>query len=124
MISLTGHFWPYRVAPVSRSVPLGVFTYYYVECCAKYFDRGLGQMKDRHHDLKKYSCASTGYRPHRSPWKDNEADPRCVALKTAMTEQIASLAQAGVTDYYSGSADGTDCWALLIVLSLREKIPH
>jgi len=80
-------------------------------------------MKDRHYDLKKYSCAFTGYRPHRFPWKDNEADPRCVALKAAMTEQIASLAEAGVTEYYSGGADGVDCWASLIVLSLREKNP-
>ncbi len=57
-------------------------------------------MKDRHNDLKKYSCAFTGHRPHKFPWKDNEADTRCVALKAAMMEQIASLAKAGVTDYY------------------------
>ena len=23
------------------------------------------------------SCAFTGHRPHKFPWKDNEADPRC-----------------------------------------------
>ncbi len=80
-------------------------------------------MKDRHYDLKKNSCAFTGHRPYKFPWKDNEADARCVALKAAMMEQITSLVEAGVTDYYSGGADGTDCWASLIVLSLREKNP-
>ncbi len=30
------------------------------------------------------TCAFTGYRPRRFPWKDNEADPRYVALKAAM----------------------------------------
>jgi len=78
-------------------------------------------MKDTHYDLKKHSCAFTGHRPHRFPWKDNEADPRCAALKAALAEQIASLVEAGVTDYYNGGADGVDCWASLIVLSLREK---
>ncbi len=71
----------------------------------------------------KISCAFTGHRPHKFPWKDNEADPRCVALKAAMTEQIGSLVEAGVTDYYSGGADGTDLWCAEIVLCLREKNP-
>lgn len=31
------------------------------------------------------------------------------------------MVDAGVTDFYSGGADGTDCWAALIVLKLREK---
>ena len=70
-----------------------------------------------------FSCAFTGYRPHRFPWKYNEADSRCVVLRKTLTEQIMALAKAGVTDYYSGGADGVDCWASLIVLSLREKSP-
>lgn len=69
------------------------------------------------------SCAFTGYRPHRFPWKYNEADPRCAALKTTMTNQIAALANSGVTHFFTGGASGVDCWAALIVLSLREKNP-
>lgn len=69
------------------------------------------------------ACAFTGHRPHKFPWRDNEDDPRCIALKKVMTEQITALAEAGVTEYYSGGADGTDCWASLIVLTLREKNP-
>ena len=69
------------------------------------------------------SCAFTGHRPHKFPWKFNEADRRCVALKAALTEQIKALVEAGVTDFFSGGADGVDCWAALIVLELRKKNP-
>ena len=69
------------------------------------------------------TCAFTGHRPHKFPWKDNEADPRCIALKETLAQQIATLARAGVTEYFTGGADGTDCWAAEIVLSLREKNP-
>lgn len=66
-------------------------------------------------------CAFTGHRPNKFPWRYNEADERCVALKSALAEQIAALAKAGITDFYCGGADGVDCWAALIVLKLREK---
>lgn len=69
------------------------------------------------------TCAFTGHRPHRFPWRYDETDSRCVALKRAIMEQISVLAKAGVTDYYSGGADGVDCWAALTVLALREKNP-
>ncbi len=69
------------------------------------------------------SCAFTGHRPHKFPWKDNEADPRCIALKETLAKQIATLAGAGVTEYFTGGADGVDCWAAEIVLTMREKNP-
>ena len=68
-------------------------------------------------------CAFTGHRPHKFPWRYNETDSRCVALKAALAGQIIALSEAGVTDYYSGGADGVDCWAALIVLELRQKNP-
>jgi len=73
--------------------------------------------------LKEKSCAFAGHRPHRFPWRYNEEDKRCVALKTTLTKQITMLARVGVTEYFSGGADGVDCWAALTVLSLREKNP-
>lgn len=69
------------------------------------------------------SCAFTGHRPHKFPWRYNEADERCVALKAALTKQIMTLVDAGVTDFYCGGADGVDCWAASIVLDLRKKNP-
>lgn len=68
-------------------------------------------------------CAFTGHRPHKLPWWYNEADGRCLTLKVALSEQITRLVDAGVTDFYSGGADGVDCWASLIVLELRKKNP-
>ena len=73
--------------------------------------------------MNQSACAFTGHRPCKFPWKANESDPRCVALKAVLTEEIAALADAGVTCFYSGCADGTDAWVSLIRLSLREKNP-
>lgn len=69
------------------------------------------------------SCAFTGHRPHKFPWRYNEADERCVALKAALKEQIEALVEDGITDFYSGGADGVDCWAALIVLELKKTNP-
>lgn len=71
----------------------------------------------------KASCAFTGHRPNKFPWKYNEDDARCIALKDTMTEKITQLMESGVTDFYTGGAEGVDCWAALIVLGLREKNP-
>ena len=47
---------------------------------------------------------------------------RCVKLKAALAERIASLVDRdGVTDILVGGAEGADTWAALTVLSLREK---
>lgn len=73
--------------------------------------------------MNQNSCAFTGHRPHKLPWKGNEDDPRCIALKKILTEQITALAEAGITDYFSGMADGTDHCCAQIVLTLREKNP-
>ena len=73
--------------------------------------------------MKMHSCAFTGHRPHKFPWKENEAGPRCMALKTVLMEQIMALAEAGVTDFFTGGAAGVDCWAALMVLELRKKYP-
>lgn len=69
------------------------------------------------------TCAFTGHRPNRFPWKENESDPRCVALKAVLMEQIMALSKAGVTDYFTGGAAGVDCWTAWMVLELREKNP-
>lgn len=69
------------------------------------------------------TCAFTGHRPNSFPWKYNEADRDCVLLKKVLAAQIASLADRGVTDWFSGMAQGVDVWAAEIVLALREKNP-
>ena len=69
------------------------------------------------------TCAFTGHRPHKFPWKTNEADPRCAALKAVLVEQVGKLVAAGATDFYSGMADGSDVWLSQIVLDQRRENP-
>lgn len=70
------------------------------------------------------TCAFTGHRPHKFPWKYHELDPRCTALKDTLTEQIEKLVKSGVTDFYSGMADGSDIWMSQIVLHFRRDFPN
>lgn len=73
--------------------------------------------------MNRKSCAFTGHRPKKFPWGYNESDIMCVKLKDALAKQIALLAKAGITDFLSGMAEGTDTWAAMVVLALREKNP-
>ena len=70
------------------------------------------------------SCSFTGHRPHKLPWGRNEDDERCIATRKALAGQIEALHRLrGITDYYSGMADGTDLFAALAVLELKERCP-
>lgn len=68
-------------------------------------------------------CAFTGHRPKKFPWGYDETDPKCLALKKALAEQIAKLVDTGYTDFFSGMAEGTDIWAALAVLALKKENP-
>ena len=67
------------------------------------------------------SCAFSGHRPQKFPWKYDETDSRCVALKMALMEQIRLLADAGVTQFLSGMAEVTDTWSAFFVLALKTR---
>ena len=56
-------------------------------------------------------CTFTVDHPKKFPWGYEETDPRCLALKKTLAEQIADLMDAGYTDLLSGMAEGTDTWA-------------
>ena len=68
-------------------------------------------------------CAFTGHRPQKFTWGYDETDRRCVALKSVLTEQIRLLADAGVTQFLTGMAQGADTWLAISVLAQREKNP-
>ena len=67
--------------------------------------------------------AFTGHRPSKLPWRYNEMDTRCTALKKVLTEQIAAQVETGATQFLSGMAEGCDLWYSQIVLRLREENP-
>lgn len=70
-----------------------------------------------------FSCAFTGHRPYKFSWGYDENVEGCIKLKQELTEQIAKLVSFGVMEFLSGMAEGTDTWAALAVLALREKNP-
>ena len=69
------------------------------------------------------ACAFTGHRPAKLPWRYDESAPGCVALTAALEQQIATLAETGITDFISGMALGTDMICARIVLALKSKNP-
>lgn len=69
------------------------------------------------------SCAFTGHRPTKFPWKYDEKDECCTELKAVLAQQIKNLVARGMTDFYTKMALGTDTWAATIILALRESNP-
>lgn len=74
-------------------------------------------------DTSHQSCAFTGHRPASYPWKYDEQAEACKKLKAVLFSQIKALAEAGVTHFLSGMAQGADLWAAQAVLALREANP-
>ncbi len=81
----------------------------------------LKKIKDKRSVQANKVGAFTGHRPQNLPWRFDETDTRCIALKAALDKQIKQLVDAGVTTWLSGMALGVDCWAAQAVLKLREK---
>lgn len=67
------------------------------------------------------SCAFTGHRPSKFRWGYDEEHPDCAHLKLLLLQQIAGLADNGVTVFYSGMAQGVDQWAAQAVLALKSR---
>ncbi|MBP5165631.1 MAG: DUF1273 family protein [Oscillospiraceae bacterium] len=66
------------------------------------------------------SCSVTGHRPSRLPYKYNESHPDCAALKLAIARELERLRRQGVTDFYTGCAQGVDTWAGECVLEMMK----
>ena len=67
------------------------------------------------------ACAFTGPRPERLPWRTNETDPACIALKEVLAEEIKALSDEGIVNFLSGMAQGVDQYCAAAVLALREN---
>ena len=58
------------------------------------------------------TCAFTGHRPQNLPFRFNESDKRCIALKRKLQKLIVHLIeQHNVTHFISGMAIGVDMYA-------------
>ncbi|MGN0563750.1 MAG: SLOG family protein [Candidatus Heritagella sp.] len=74
--------------------------------------------------MKRQTCCFTGHRPQNLPFRFNEKDERCMALKRTLREQIIPLIEKeNVTHFLSGMAIGIDMYAAEIVLDLKKSYP-
>jgi len=71
----------------------------------------------------KTTCAFTGHRPQKLPWRYDESSEGCMQLKEVLTSQITKLIENGVTDFLSGMALGVDAICSELILAQREKNP-
>ncbi|WP_294549832.1 SLOG family protein [uncultured Pseudoflavonifractor sp.] len=69
------------------------------------------------------TCCFTGHRPDKLPWRDDEKDPRCVALKERLTAAVEEAYDKGMRHFICGMARGADFYFCEAVLSLRERRP-
>jgi uncharacterized phage-like protein YoqJ len=68
-------------------------------------------------------CGFSGHRPHRLPWGIEESDPRCVALKIKMRQELEALIAQGADTFLCGMARGCDFYFAETVLSLQADFP-
>ena len=70
------------------------------------------------------SCAFTGHRPEKLPWRENEADIRCIALKGKLYAAVESAIHEGMEHFICGMAQGCDVYFAETVLALKARYPH
>lgn len=73
---------------------------------------------------KQTSCAFTGHRPGKLPWKFNERDPRCVDLKRRIRDAVETAYEEGYRHFISGMAMGCDLYFCECALALRARHPE
>jgi len=69
------------------------------------------------------SCCFTGHRPAKLPWRFNETDPRCEALKKRIADAVELAYAEGYRHFICGMALGCDLYFCEAVLALRERHP-
>ena len=69
------------------------------------------------------TCCFTGHRPDKLPWRDDEWDPRCVALKERLAAALEDAYNKGMRHFICGMARGADFYFCEAVLRLKERRP-
>ena len=73
---------------------------------------------------REQTCCFTGHRPEKLPWRSNEDDPRCNALKTEIFLRLKNIYSAGYRHYICGMALGCDTYYFEQLLKLRALHPE
>ena len=66
------------------------------------------------------ACCFTGHRPGKLPWRYDEGDPRCLALKQRIADAVEAAYQEGFRHFLCGMALGCDLYFCECVLRLRQ----
>lgn len=69
------------------------------------------------------TCCFSGHRPEKLPWRTNENDPRCIRLKEALYDLVATLHEGGIRHFICGMAKGCDFYFCEAVIRLRDEHP-
>lgn len=67
------------------------------------------------------TCCFTGHRPDKLPWKTDERDPRCLALKEEVRKALERAYNTGYRHFICGMARGADLYFAEAVVALREQ---
>ncbi len=70
------------------------------------------------------TCAFTGHRENKLPWRGNEDDPRCERLKQQIFDAVEAVWHGGVRHYICGMANGCDFYFAEAVMRLRDEHPE
>ncbi len=74
-------------------------------------------------DDRAICCCFTGHRPSKLPWRYNERDPRCLAVKSWLDQAVERAYQDGYRHFLCGMAMGCDLYFCEAVLKLRSRYP-
>ena len=70
------------------------------------------------------TCAFTGHRESKLPWRGNESDSRCAALKEKIYDAVEAVYASGIRHFICGMAIGCDTYFCEAVLALRSEHPE
>ena len=87
----------------------------------EYGGLGYGVDYDNWESLKQVTCAFTGHRPQKFPFKFNEEAEGALDIKKRLREEIEQAIMDDYIIFLSGAALGVDTWAALEVLNFRER---
>ena len=69
------------------------------------------------------TCCFTGHRAEKLPWRNDDRDSGCLALKAAIADVLASLYADGCRHFICGMATGADIYFGEAVVALRDEHP-
>lgn len=70
------------------------------------------------------TCCFTGHRPEKLPWREDEEDPRCLALKAKLSAALEDSCERGIRHFMCGVDLGAGFYFCEAVIALRERRPE